>query len=704
MSQDPNAQPEASHQNGEQPIYPGYVAPPTGYPQQPGVYPYPQQQPGAYPYPPQQAGYPPGYMPPPGYPMPQGYPQPYPGQPYPGQPMMPPGYPQQPYPGQPMMPPGYAMPPHPGMATGPLPAPVAVPPAPTLAPAPVVAQPAAAPAPLPAPAPTVAAVPAPAPVVAAAAPAVVNGMVEEFHPAPVHDFGPPPRRNALVELWRKAGGGSLSLSLAIHAGVLLVAGLVVFTSTQTIKNVDFLPGGGTAQGAQASQDLQHKVQQKRRSTIAKTTPMKKVVSNNSSSSIQLPDAPPDILDVPDVSSMLGGGSLGGGGFGKGGGGGGFGTGQGLGAAGGFVSLPPTMRARCSTTERLEKLRQNGGSSECEAAVSRALEWLKTKQNADGSWGTGNKAGMTGMALLCYLGRCETPESPFYGDNVMKGIMYLIELGKKNEYGFFSENPKAISAAYEHGIATYALGEMYTLARLGSKSLPGMRDSFEKGVKLIIDHQNETGGWDYYTANFIEKNMKNSKRDDLSVVGWQYQALKAAKNTALKISGLHEAVSKAMKYIETTQTKDGGFGGSKRDEHYNQWSLTGAGVLGLQTMAKNKTAAVNKGIQFMREFITAEPLDWNRNCNLYCWYYYTQAFFQKGGDDWKFYNEQLLPQILNNQAPDGSWKPERPNWDAGAAGTKEGGVYKTTLCTLQLEVYYRYLKVADRDEDSFFDSK
>jgi hypothetical protein len=692
---------------------------PQGYPQ---GYSYGGQ--GGYAYPPPHPGqvsYPPGYMPPPpGYPaMPQGYPQPYPGQPYPGQPypgqpMMPPGYPQQPYPGQPMMPPGYAMPPHPGMATGPLPAPVAAPPVPTAeaVPAAVPAPVAAPAAPLPAPvaaallAPVVA--PIPVPVAAAeagtveAAPADEAGLPQLFHPEAAHDFGPPPKRHPLIEFWRKAGGGSLTLSIAIHVGLLLLAGLVVFTSTQTIKNVDFLPGGGTAQGAQASQDLQHKVQQKRRSTIAKTTPMKKVVSNNSSSSIQLPEAPADILDVPDVSSMLGGGSLGGGGFGKGGGGGGFGNGMGMGAASGFVSLPPTMRARCSTTERLEKLRQNGGSSECEAAVSRALEWLKTKQNSDGSWGTGNKAGMTGMALLCYLGRCETPESPFYGDNVMKGIMYLIELGKKNEHGFFSENPKAISAAYEHGIATYALGEMYTLARLGSKSLPGMRESFEKGVKLIIDHQNETGGWDYYTANLIEKNMKNSKRDDLSVVGWQYQALKAGKNTSLKIPGLHEAVNKAMKYIETTQTDDGGFGGRKRDEHYNQWSLTGAGVLGLQTMAKNKTAAVNKGIKFMREFITAEPLDWNRNCNLYCWYYYTQSFFQKGGDDWKFYNEQLLPQLLNNQAPDGSWKPERPNWDAGAAGNREGGVYKTALCTLQLEVYYRYLKVADRDEDSFFD--
>jgi hypothetical protein len=51
-----------------------------------------------------------------------------------------------------------------------------------------------------------------------------------------------------------------------------------------------------------------------------------------------------------------------------------------------------------------------------------------------------------LALLCYLGRCETPESPFYGDNVMKGIMYLIELGKKNPHGIFSEAWKGKSTA------------------------------------------------------------------------------------------------------------------------------------------------------------------------------------------------------------------------------------------------------------------
>jgi hypothetical protein len=509
-------------------------------------------------------------------------------------------------------------------------------------------------------------------------------------------------------MWRKVGGGSLALSVGIHAAILILGGAIVISSQMIQKQVDFLPGGGSKQGAAASEDMQHRVQQKKRKALNKSASMKKIVSSSQNAAVSLPDAPPDLLDLPDMGSMLGGGSLGaGGGFGKGGAGGGFGKGMGMGASAGFISLPPSMKMRCSPQERLEKLRQNGGNAECERAVSQSLEWLKTQQNPDGSWGRGFKAAYTGLALLCYLGRCETPDSPFYGDNVLKGIMYLIELSKKNPDGAITENLKDGAGAYEHGIATYALGEMYTLARLGSKELPGMRDAFEKGVALIIKCQNKAdakaaeGSWDYYTKNMAEEKGPTSTREDLSVAGWQYQALKAAKFSGLKIPGLHSAIDKTCDYIERKQTKDGGFGNQDRDAAYNQWSLTGTGALGLQTLGRGRTTSINKGIKFLRQFLTAEPLDWNKNCNLYCWYYYTQAFFQAGGDDWKFYNEQFLPQILANQNPDGSFKKGRPNYPLGDAADP---IYRQTLCTLQLEVYYRYLKVGDREEESFFDRK
>jgi hypothetical protein len=682
---------------------------------------YPQMPPGYMPPP----GYPPhmsgpmamgGY--PPGYPMPQGYPQMPPGYPQ-GYPQMPQGYPQMP-PGYPAMPPGY--PQMPGMMpppTMPMPA-VAPPPAPgataPLSPAPIAAPKPAAPAPSTlapkpaAPASTVAAVPAAAtaiPVATAVPDDAAHhhtefGPTEVFHPEATHHIEPAKPQNAFVKMWKKVGGGSLTFSIMVHAGILLAMFLIVVAKSVVEKQVDFLPGGGTQQGQQASQDLQHKVQQKKRSTISKTVPMKKIVTTSVNAEISLPEAPPDALDIPDATSMLGGGSMGSGGFGGGGAGGGFGKGIGMGGANGFVSLPPSMRSRCSTQERLEKLRQNGGSPECEAAVSASLEWLKSKQNPDGSWGRGNKAAMTGLALLCYLGRCETPESPFYGENVMKGIMYLIELSKKNPHGIISEGWKGKdngggggAGTYEHGIATYALGEMYTLARLGSKSLPGMREAFEKGVKVIIDHQSEKGGWGYGGKEIVY----NKAANDLSVVGWQFQAIKAAKNTKLKIDGLESCIKKMIDYMEGMQTKDGGFGNPDRDKHYNQWSLTGVGILALETMAKNKSAATKKAVKFMHEFLAAEPLDWNKNCNLYCWYYYTQAFFQVGGEEWKFYNQMFLPQILSAQQPDGSFKRGRPNWPAGDAADE---IYRQCLCTLQLESYYRYLKVGDREEQSFFD--
>ena len=676
--------------NPTQPPSPGSTQPlPPGYTPPPG-------------YPPQMPGYPQGYMPPPGYPpqmpgypMPQGYPPQMPGGYPPGYPM-PQGYPPQ-MPGG--YPPGYGMPTMPMPAMMPPPAPSA--PVPVAVPAPSGVAPA-----VPAPSAVAPAMPAPsaAVAVAVAAPTDEAGeavAVDEhgvYHPpALTHiETGPPP--NKFVQMWRKMGASSLLLSILIHAGLGVLALFIVFSTGVMDKQVDFLPGGGTAQGQQASQDLQHKVQQKKRSSINKTMPMKKLVSTSMNSAITLPEAPPDALDMPDVSAMMGGGALGAsGGFGTGGAGGGFGKGMGMGGAAGFVTLPPSMRSRCSTQERLEKLRQNGGTPECEAAVSASLEWLKGKQNADGSWGRTNKCAMTGLALLCYLGRCETPESPFFGDNVMKGIMFLIETQKANKNKLFSQGTKGNAPVYEHGIATYALGEMYTLARLGSKSLPGMREAFEQGVKIIIDNQQDSGSWVYDTETGFYAGKKS--REDLSVAGWQFQALKAAKNTSLKIDGLHGAITKMTKYLEDKQTKDGGFGNANRDAHYNQWSLSGVGILGLQTMAKGKTTPIKKGIKFLRDFITAEPLDWNKNCNLYCWYYYTQAFFQQGGDDWKFYNQQFLPQILSAQQPDGSFKRGRPNWPAGDAADE---IYRQCLCTLQLEVFYRYLKVGDREEDSFFD--
>lgn len=148
--------------------------------------------------------------------------------------------------------------------------------------------------------------------------------------------------NRFVRMWRSIGGGSLTLSIIIHVALLVVAGFIVLASQVFDKQVDFLPGGGTNQGAAASADLAHKVQMKRQQRMKKTPPMQRLVSTSISANITLPEAPPDMLTMPDISSLSGGGKLGSGGFGTGGAGGGFGNGHGLGGAGGMTFKPLMM--------------------------------------------------------------------------------------------------------------------------------------------------------------------------------------------------------------------------------------------------------------------------------------------------------------------------------------------------------------------------
>ncbi|MEI6533961.1 MAG: hypothetical protein WCN98_01375, partial [Verrucomicrobiaceae bacterium] len=292
--------------------------------------------------------------------------------------------------------------------------------------------------------------------------------------------------------------------------------------------------------------------------------------------------------------------------------------------------------------------------------------------------------------------------PKYGENVMKGILYLIELSKKGGNGVITSDPQPQgSTIYEHGIATYALGEMYALARMGRKELPGMREAFEAGVNFILNNQLANGGWRYYTGSYDKGGAA-----DLSVTGWQYQALKAAKLTALPIPRLHEGTMKAIEYLKSTQNRTkgagfitGGFGNTGLGAGYNQWSLSGVSILGLQTLGTggSSTTAINNGIKFASDFYKKTPPDWGTNCNLYAWYYYSQAFYQQGGSDWKQWNDTAMAQVQNNQNSDGTWKAEGA-CPANSVGTSHAGgdatIYRTCLCTLMLEVYYRYLKVSD----------
>lgn len=458
--------------------------------------------------------------------------------------------------------------------------------------------------------------------------------------------------------------------------VLLIGILLLWILLPTVEN--FTP---EIVSYQAGVDEDQKITKREmtraveRKPNAPSTNMAKVIAANTTSLTAVPI--PDV-DVPDPSADLGDGND----FADG-----WGSGEDAGG-GGFTSIPATMRERCSREDRLQRLANNGGNERCEEAVEKALQWLKNTQNPDGSWSDRYKVAMTAMSVLAYLGRCETPNSEAYGDSVTRGIIYLVDAAMKNE-GKLADTPGKGHWSYEHGIATYALGEAATFCSKLGINIPKLNEATKLAGDWILEHQNKDGSWAY------EYDLSGGHTDN-SVGLWQIQALKACKHTGLWDEKVFkDVISDALDYIERCQdSKSGGIGYKSAKAGKHGFTLTGAGVLAYQMWDKSSHSVVRNGIKYISE---NAKFEYNAtDSDLYRQYYNAQAMINRGGAAWEEYNDKIRDELLDNQDADGSWKDvgggDKVN---GVATSFQGGGkfakhYRTCLATFMLEVYYRFL--------------
>ncbi|MEM7394672.1 MAG: prenyltransferase/squalene oxidase repeat-containing protein, partial [Verrucomicrobiota bacterium] len=237
----------------------------------------------------------------------------------------------------------------------------------------------------------------------------------------------------------------------------------------------------------------------------------------------------------------------------------------------------------SAGARAGRLRAYGGSGATEAAVLKALDWLKANQQPDGSW-VKNRVGMTGLALLTFLAHGETPNSKKYGQTVEKAIQYL--LSHQNPNGLFGKPTPTQHGVYENAIATYAVAEAYGMTRV-----PALKTAMEGGLKWIIKGQQPGGGWDYA--------YKKGDRRDTSVSGWHVQALKAAYLSGAENPGIKECMKRAIadiKSVYNPSAKSFGYGGPGGKNP----GMTGVGVLAMQFLGQAKSPEVKGGLEALDE--------------------------------------------------------------------------------------------------------
>ena len=372
---------------------------------------------------------------------------------------------------------------------------------------------------------------------------------------------------------------------------------------------------------------------------------------------------------------------------------GFGIGTGNGDGGG---IPGIISKRCDLNDRMKRITENGGTPQCEEAVVKSLRWLKKQQNKDGSWGGtphNYKCSMTGLALLAYLAHCETPLSEEFGENVLKGISFLVDQGMKAPV--LSLVPQRNEVSYDHAVATYALCEAYTFCKqMDIPSISNLERVVVKAVDKILDNQNTDGGWAY---NY---NTRAGAHTDLSVTGWNVQALKAAEHGGIKPTkgDIRTALRKAAMYCRKCSKPDGLFTYMQegREDATARPSLVGVGVLSLQMCGSGSDSAARKGLDWMLKN-TNKPFNWkanNTSSNLYQHYYGVQAAMNRGGDVWTAYNRAFRDATLGAQASDGSFAPNGFPGPGGLVnsngGTINDKIYRQCLATLMLEVYYRFL--------------
>jgi hypothetical protein len=343
-------------------------------------------------------------------------------------------------------------------------------------------------------------------------------------------------------------------------------------------------------------------------------------------------------------------------------------------------VPPTMASRMGGSARRAAMLKNNGKEKSEVAVVNSLRWLKMQQNRNGSWCDKYPATMTGLALLCYLGHGELPQSAEFGETVSKAVNWFNEQGTKFQGRLCMASSWTAGAAYEHAIGTYALCEYYTMTR-DTAVVPLLRQA----VQYIVEGQAYDGGWRYHYNNQVAS--------DTSVTGWQVQALKAAHLTDLGFTGLEEAMDRAMVFLRGVQGEKGGFGYTEAGDRY---PLTGVGAFCTFLWKQDRDPTVRKGVDYLlRASESTAPVKYaGPSANLYAWYYNTQACLMYGGTAWDKWNRLFQDEIADSQSAEGYWPPTGGHVPGGLEEDPflTGQVYRTTLCVLMLEVFYRYMPI------------
>ncbi|MDP6636105.1 MAG: hypothetical protein QGG42_14490 [Phycisphaerae bacterium] len=358
-----------------------------------------------------------------------------------------------------------------------------------------------------------------------------------------------------------------------------------------------------------------------------------------------------------------------------------------GALGPPKSAKPEVMFHRKFEQRQRLLKEMGGTKASEAAVARALLYLSRTQEKDGAWGymsgksrrhrrKDTDVAMTGLSALCFLAGDHTPtKNGPYRDTVTKAIDYLVEQQGKD--GGLWQNG---SRMYGHAIATLALSEAAIMT--GDAKY---RQAAIKGAQYIIKAQHPSnGGWRY----------KPRESGDTSVLGWCVMALYSVQRMGMEIPP--KTLRGAHKWMDKVSGGRTGILCGYTDRRAKP-AMSAEGAFSRMLLGRRPSDAQQKELAAYMHTHRKETAK-----NFYLAYYGSLAMMQLGGDAWSKWNPEMRERLVALQTRGGSMDGAWTNTTA-YSGNNAGVIYTTTMATLTLEVYYRYLPMLGGSTDESSDS-
>ncbi len=353
----------------------------------------------------------------------------------------------------------------------------------------------------------------------------------------------------------------------------------------------------------------------------------------------------------------------------------------------------------------------------EPNVQAGLAWLAAHQDPAGFWsangfedqcgvlgadgpcgGRGSPrfdVGVTGLALLAFLGAGHTDRHGDYKAVVKDGLRYLRDIQASDGS---MESPRSSQGTYDHIIATLALCDAYHYSRSHK-----LRGPAEAALAHMYELRTPGSGWRYGPDH--ETAAIPGQSADTSVTGWAMLAMAEAKRAGLRFEPA--AMEDALLFLDEMTSRDTGRtgyvhpgGNSAREDGLEvvfpaEQSEAMTAVALLSRIFADPDLArpghrelIEKGA----DLLAALPPIWDDDRpgrrDYYYWYYGTYALYQVGGKRWRQWEAAIIESIAKHQHRDGertgSWDPQLDPW-----GHLGGRVYSTALLTLTLEVFYRY---------------